>query len=98
MHVVHAPMKNAFVLPGGKIFVFTGIFQVAQTEDEVAAVLGHEIAHQLARHSAEKVSWTTLVSIPFVLISLTLGLGNLPRMFLEMGFLVCDSIEIKLHV
>ncbi|PWN52866.1 hypothetical protein IE53DRAFT_339821 [Violaceomyces palustris] len=48
--------KNAFVLPGGKIFVFTGILPICYNQDGLATVLGHEIAHQLARHSAEKVS------------------------------------------
>lgn len=38
--------KNAFVLPGGKIFVFTGILPVSLNDDGLATVLGHEIAHQ----------------------------------------------------
>ena len=38
--------KNAFVLPGGKIFVFTGILPVSANDDGLATVLGHEIAHQ----------------------------------------------------
>ena len=48
---------NAFVLPGGKIFVFTGILKVAENDDQLAAILGHEIAHQIARHAAEKLSF-----------------------------------------
>ncbi len=48
--------KNAFVLPGGKIFVFTGILPVCANADGLATVLGHEVAHQVARHSAEKMS------------------------------------------
>ncbi|SJX61907.1 related to OMA1-Metalloendopeptidase of the mitochondrial inner membrane [Sporisorium reilianum f. sp. reilianum] len=48
--------KNAFVLPGGKIFVFTGILPVCKNADGLATVLGHEVAHQVARHSAEKMS------------------------------------------
>lgn len=47
---------NAFALPGGKIGVYTGILAVAQTQDQLAAVLGHEVSHVLARHSAERVS------------------------------------------
>lgn len=39
-------VKNAFVLPGGKIFVFTGILPVSANDDGLATVLGHEIAHQ----------------------------------------------------
>ncbi|GAA5955262.1 hypothetical protein JCM8115_001897 [Rhodotorula mucilaginosa] len=48
--------KNAFVLPNGTIFVFTGILPVAGDADGLACVLGHEIAHQVARHSAERMS------------------------------------------
>ena len=42
---------NAFVTPGGKVVVFTGLLQLLQMhDDEIAAVLGHEVAHVLARH------------------------------------------------
>ncbi|KAJ1525609.1 hypothetical protein HK096_000189, partial [Nowakowskiella sp. JEL0078] len=42
VYVIDNPQKNAFVLPGGKIFVFTGILPIVETEDGLAAVLGHE--------------------------------------------------------
>jgi predicted Zn-dependent protease len=47
---------NAFALPGGKIAVYTGLFPVARTEAGLAAVLGHEVVHALARHGAERMS------------------------------------------
>jgi predicted Zn-dependent protease len=47
---------NAFALPGGKVAVYTGILPVAQTTKGLAVVLGHEIAHVLARHGAERMS------------------------------------------
>jgi len=47
---------NAFALPGGKIGVYTGLLGVAKTQDQLATVIGHEIAHVLARHSNERVS------------------------------------------
>ncbi|KAJ3493884.1 hypothetical protein NLG97_g4447 [Lecanicillium saksenae] len=47
---------NAFVLPGGKVFVFSGLFGVSGNEDALAAVLGHEIAHETASHTAERMS------------------------------------------
>lgn len=47
---------NAFALPGGKVGVNTGMWNVAKTQDELAAVLAHEIAHVLSRHGAERVS------------------------------------------
>lgn len=47
---------NAFALPGGKIGVHTGLLKVAQNADQLAAVMGHEVGHVLARHGAERVS------------------------------------------
>jgi predicted Zn-dependent protease len=47
---------NAFCLPGGKIAVYTGIFPIARDEAGLATVIGHEVAHALARHGAERVS------------------------------------------
>lgn len=47
---------NAFCLPGGKVFVYTGIFPYIQNDAELAAVMGHEIGHAIARHGAERVS------------------------------------------
>ena len=54
--VIHDPLVNAFSIPGGKLVVFTGILKFANTSDRLAAVLGHEIAHQIARHSGEAIS------------------------------------------
>ena len=47
---------NAFALPGGKIAVYTGIFPVAKSEAGLAAIMGHEVVHALARHGAERMS------------------------------------------
>lgn len=47
---------NAFALPGGKVGVHTGLLKVATTQDELAAVIGHEIAHVTHRHGAERIS------------------------------------------
>ncbi|KAI1331878.1 peptidase family M48-domain-containing protein [Xylariaceae sp. FL0255] len=47
---------NAFVLPGGKVFVFSGLIPIARNEHGLAAVLGHEIAHNLAQHVGERMS------------------------------------------
>lgn len=54
--VVHSQIPNAFVLPGGQIFVFDGLLKVASTQDSLAVVLGHEMAHRVARHASEKMS------------------------------------------
>lgn len=47
---------NAFALPGGKIGVHTGLLEVAKNQDQLAAVIGHEVAHVIAEHSNERVS------------------------------------------
>ncbi len=47
---------NAFCMPGGKVVVYDGILPVTQTETGLAVVLGHEIAHAVARHSSERLS------------------------------------------
>lgn len=49
-------VKNAWVLPGGKIAVYTGIFPMAKTEAGLAAIMGHEVVHALAQHGAERMS------------------------------------------
>ncbi|WP_133501335.1 M48 family metallopeptidase [Cognatilysobacter terrigena] len=47
---------NAFALPGGKVGVYTGIFKVATNQDQLAAVIGHEIGHVVARHHDERIT------------------------------------------
>jgi metalloendopeptidase OMA1, mitochondrial len=69
---------NAFVLPGGKVFVYSGLIPIARNEHGLAAVLGHEIAHNLAQHVAERMSSQLGVNILlYSLISLTGGIGIL---------------------
>ena len=51
---------NAFALPGAKIGVYTGLLDVAENADQLAAVIGHEVAHVLERHSNERVSSNVL--------------------------------------
>jgi predicted Zn-dependent protease len=47
---------NAFCLPGGKVAVFSGLLQVVQNDDQLATVMGHEIAHALAHHASERLA------------------------------------------
>lgn len=64
---------NAFALPGGKIAVYTGIFPVAKTEAGLAAVLGHEVVHALARHGAERMSQGQLTNAALEAIGAAAG-------------------------
>lgn len=71
--VFRDPAVNAFALPGGKIGVYTGILTVANNQDKLAAVIGHEIAHVIARHGNERVSQSTIVQGG---VSVIKGVGN----------------------
>jgi metalloendopeptidase OMA1, mitochondrial len=64
---------NAFALPGGKIAVYTGIFPVAKTEAGLAAVLGHEVTHALARHGAERMSQGQLTNVTLQVLETAAG-------------------------
>ena len=59
--VIEDDTPNAFALPGGKVGVHTGLFKVAKNDDQLAAVMAHEVAHALARHSAERMSRQILI-------------------------------------
>lgn len=54
--VIDSDQANAFCLPGGKVAVYTGLLPITQSEAGLAAVIGHEVAHVLARHGAERLS------------------------------------------
>ena len=53
-HVVVAAQPNAFALPGGQVYVTGAMLQFVQSDDELAAILGHEMAHVDLRHCAER--------------------------------------------
>jgi predicted Zn-dependent protease len=55
-HLVNDETVNAWCMPGGKIVFYTGILPITQTETGVAVVMGHEVAHALADHGAQRMS------------------------------------------
>ena len=71
--VVNSDQINAFCLPGGKIVVYTGIIPVAENEAGLATVIGHEVAHAVARHGAQRVFQNQLVQTALVGASFSLG-------------------------
>lgn len=71
--VFDSEQVNAFALPGGKIGVYTGLLKVAENEDQLATVIGHEIAHVLADHSNERLSQSQLANTGLQITSVALG-------------------------
>jgi predicted Zn-dependent protease len=64
---------NAFALPGGKIAALSGLLKIADEEDELAAVLGHEVAHVLARHGAERLTQEQLAAFARMAVGVAIG-------------------------
>jgi predicted Zn-dependent protease len=67
---------NAFAMPGGKIGVMQGILKAAQNQDQLAAVIGHEIAHVTAEHSNERANRTKISGVGIQVAAVLLGGGN----------------------
>lgn len=68
--VVDEPAVNAFALPGGKIYVTRGILAFLHDEEQLAGVLGHEIGHVTARHSAQQYTKATSAGLGLTLLSI----------------------------
>ena len=76
---------NAFAMPGGKIGVFTGIFEVADTPDALATVIGHEIAHLTENHVMARARRGTLTGLATILGGAATGLRGSVRQGVQVG-------------
>lgn len=75
--VIVSDQVNAFCLPGGKVFVYTGILGVVgDDDDELAAIMGHEIAHAIARHGAERSSQGGLTQAGITVAAVAVGVAT----------------------
>ena len=66
-------IKNAWCMPGGKIAVYTGMLEITKNDDGLAAVMGHEIAHAVAKHSVERQSRAVLLNTTTGIIDIATG-------------------------
>ncbi len=73
--VIESEIVNAFALPGGYTAVYTGILPVAENDNGLAAIIGHEIAHALARHGSERLSQRQFLQ--FAMIGVGFATGDL---------------------
>ena len=71
-NVVDNATVNAWCMPGGKVVVYTGLLPVTQNEESLAIVMGHEIAHAVARHGNERMSQGMMVQVGGLALSIAL--------------------------
>ena len=77
VNLIGSNQVNAFCMPGGKIAIFSGILdQLKLTDDEVAMVMGHEMAHALREHARERMAKSTLTNVGANVLVQVLGLGQ----------------------
>lgn len=88
IHVVYNKQINAFSLPGGPIFINTGLIDAADNEAQLAGVISHEMSHVVLRHGTNQASKQNLVALPAVLAGALMGnslLGQLARVGINFG-------------
>jgi predicted Zn-dependent protease len=87
-NVIADDQVNAWCMPGGKIAVYSGLIEKLQlTDDELAAIMGHEIAHALREHSREQISQKAATGLAVGVASAVLGLGDVGS---QLGNMVAD--------
>ena len=86
VNLIGGKQINAFVMPGGKIAFYTGIIdQLQLTDDEIAMIMGHEMAHALREHARERLAKSQATSLGLSLGAQLLGLGDMGNMAANLG-------------
>jgi len=68
--IVNSPIVNAFALPGGYVYLSRGLLALASSEAEIAGVLGHEVGHVVARHTAQRLSRAEMIQAGQILLGI----------------------------
>lgn len=96
INVIQSNELNAFAMPGGKMVVYNGIVErLTLSNDEIAAIVGHEMAHVLREHSREKASQELVKSSGITLVSSILGLGQTGDDLLQQAGAVAFSLPFS---
>lgn len=94
--LINEPSINAFALPGGPIFVNSGLIEAADNEAQVAGVLAHEIAHVALRHGTNQASKANLIQLPAVLAGMAIGQDTVVDQIAQIGLgLGVNSVIMK---
>ena len=86
-NLIQSDQANAFALPGGKTAVYTGLLPVANNEHGLAVVMGHEIAHAIARHGSERMAHQKLLQIGSLAAAVATGDMDPGTRRMVMGFM-----------
>ena len=94
--VVADPSINAFALPGGPMFINTGLLRAVDNEAQLAGVMGHEMSHVILRHGTNQATKRNLIQLPAVLASQMAGSGTMAGQLAQLGIgLGANSVILR---
>jgi len=94
--VVADPSINAFALPGGHMFIHTGLLKAVDNEAQLAGVMGHEMSHVILRHGTNQASKANLIELPAALAAQMAGKGTMMGQLAQLGIgLGANSVLLK---